>query len=230
MTDIAEIEEGLAPQTLQELRATDIVPGRPVIAVDVDDTLVYFVDHLGRWMRTRGFEMRLNSYELEGSMFPTGSDQPLPFDACIALINDFFAAETEAQEPIAGGRESLEALADQAQIVILTNVPRHAATARQANLNALGLRYPLVINSGGKGRALAWLAARANAQVALVDDSSTQLESVAKHLPGSVRIHFAGAAHIQRLFPGCTHATEQVHDWATCEQRLRQHLRIGPAG
>lgn len=227
MRDMTEIEEGLHADTLSELRAAGIESGRPLIAVDADDVLVVFVDHLSRWMETRGFRMHLESYQLEGSMFPADSDRPLPFEDCIALINDFFDEETEGQQAVPGGLAALRALEDAAQVVILTNVPRHAAAARAVNLRKLGLTYPLIINSGGKGRAMAWLAATADAQVAMVDDSVTQLESVARHVPESIRLHFAGAEHIRRLYPSCAHATEQVRDWSACGAALRRLMKLG---
>ncbi len=226
MTAIGEIEAALAPETLSELRAAGIKPGRPVIAVDVDDTLVWFVDHLARWMAGQGFVMRLNSYQLEGSMFKEGSDIPLPFEDCIALINGFFRAETQAQQAIPGAVDAIADLSEMAQIVILTNVPRHSKDGRRANLDALGFAQPLVINSGGKGKALAWLAATAQAPVALVDDSTGQMESARKHVPDSVRLHFAGSEHIARLFPDCAHATEQVHDWSACSVELVRLLQL----
>lgn len=217
---LAEIEAGLAPETLTELRAVPVTTGRPLIAVDVDEVLVVFVEHLSRYIRTLGFEMRLVTYQLEGSMFPLGSTEPLPFDDCIALINRFFRAETEAQQAIPGGRSALERLSAEAQVVILTNVPRHATAARRRNLDALGLRYPLVVNSGGKGRAMAWLAARAEAPVAFVDDSVKQIESVAKHVPDAVRVHFAWADFIDRIFPDCPDATHRVRSWTAAEAAL----------
>lgn len=226
MNDLTEIEAGLGPETLAELRAAGVAAGRPLIALDMDDTLVHFVGHMSEWMTGRGFEMRLTSYQLEGSMFKRGSDRPLPFEDCIQIINDFFAAETERQREIDGAVQAVADLAQTAQIVILTNVPRHAAVARQVNLDTLGLDHPLVINSGGKGRAMAWLAARAGGPVALVDDSTTQLESVAKHAPGVVRIHFAGTEHIARLYPSCAAADEQVHDWAECQAALVARLGL----
>lgn len=222
--DVARIEADLEPQTLAELRAVPITPGRPLIAVDVDEVLVVFVDHLDRHIRKRGFEMRLVTYQLEGTMFPIGGDTPLPFSDCIDLINGFFHAETERQQPVAGGREALERLSEWAQVVILTNVPRHATKARRVNLDRLGLTYPMVVNSGGKGRALAWLAARAAAPAAMIDDSVRQIESAAKHLPGATRLHFAEAEFIRRIFPGCAHATEQVHDWPGAVAALERHM------
>ena len=106
MTGLAEIEDDLAPETLRQLRAVPIETGRPLIAVDVDEVLVVFVDHLSRWMRTIGYEMRLVTYQLEGSMFSAGSDDPLPFDQCIALIRRFFDEEVHNQQAIPGGADA----------------------------------------------------------------------------------------------------------------------------
>ena len=115
--DLAEIEEGLEPATLEDLRTVPIIAGRPLIAVDVDEVLVVFVDHLDPHIRTKGFEMRLVTYQLEGTMFPIGGDVPLPFSDCIDLINGFFHAETENQRPVPGGREALARLGEWAQVV-----------------------------------------------------------------------------------------------------------------
>ncbi|MEM9140842.1 MAG: hypothetical protein AAGB15_13535 [Pseudomonadota bacterium] len=218
----ASIDEGIGPDTLAQLREIPIEPGRPLIAVDVDEVLVVFVEHLDRYIRTLGYEMRLERYELEGSIFPIGTNDAVPFDGCIELINTYFANETLNQQAVPGGRAVLERLAEIAQIVILTNVPRHATAMRRQNLDGLGLTWPMAVNSGGKGRAMAWLAAKAGAPAAIVDDSSSQLESVAKHAPEVSRFHFAWAEHIARLYPDCAHATRQVYDWPGTEQAIRE--------
>ena len=224
---ITDIAAGIPPETLRTLESLDLELGRPLIAVDCDEVLVVFVDHLDRYIRTLGYEMRLVSYQLEGTMFPIGSDEPLPFDDCIDLINRFFDHETLNQKPVPGGIQALRRLSELAQIVILTNVPHHAAADRRANLDALGLDFPMVVNTGGKGRAMAWLAAMAGATTAFIDDSVNQIESVAKHAPQVVRLHFAAADFIRRLYPECPAATLQVHGWPACERALRDRLTGG---
>ena len=223
---LVELEEGIASETLSQLRAVPIREGVPLIAVDVDEVLVVFVDHLSRYIRTLGYEMRLVRYQLEGSIFPIGSDEAIPFDDCIALIRDFFEHETEAQEAIQGGPEVLQALSEQVQIVLLTNVPRHATEGRRRNMDALGVPYPLVVNQGGKGRAMAWLAARAGARCAFLDDSVKQIESVAKHVPDVFRVHFAWADFIDRFYPACAYASARVRNWQEADAVLREALRL----
>ena len=82
----------------------------------------------------------------------------------------------------------------------------------------------MVVNSGGKGRAFSWLAAQAKAPAAMIDDSVKQIESIAKHVPDAIRLHFAEAEFIRRMFPECAHATEQVHDWPATVAALKRHL------
>ena len=103
-------ETEIAPQVLAELQALPLERGRPLLAVDADEVLVVFVDHLHRYIRTLGFEMRLVRYELEGSIFPIGSDDPIPFADCIDLINRFFGSETLTQEAVPGAAEALQSL------------------------------------------------------------------------------------------------------------------------
>ena len=84
------LADKIDPETLAQLEAIPLVKGNPLIAVDADEVLVVFVDHLARFLETIGYEMRLVRYQLEGSMFPKGSNTALPFDECIGLINRFF--------------------------------------------------------------------------------------------------------------------------------------------
>jgi hypothetical protein len=197
---VDEIEASLDPEVLDQLRALPIEPGRPLLAVDADEVLVYLAEHLARYLPTIGFRMRLTQYQLEGSIFPTGSDFPVPFDDCLRLIDRFFDEETLNQQAIPGAVEALERLSGQAQIIVLTNVPRHARELRRENLAALGMGYPMVENSGGKGRA-----------------PLKQHESAARRAPEVTRIHFVGASHLRRILPESPAAHHRVEGWEACE-------------
>ena len=214
---LAEIEASLDPEVLAQLRAVAIVPGRPLLAVDADEVLVYLAEHLARYLATIGFRMRLTQYQLEGSIFPAGSDVPVPFDDCLRLIDRFFDDETLNQVALPGAAEALARLAARAQVVVLTNVPRHARDLRRRNLAALGMDYPMVENAGGKGRALCWMAAHARAPAAFIDDSLRQHESAARRAPEVTRIHFVGAGHLRRILPESPAAHHRVEGWEECE-------------
>jgi hypothetical protein len=223
-TALDAIERGLDPEVLAQLRAVPVARGRPLLAVDADEVLVYLADHLARWLPAIGFRMRLTQYQLEGSIFPADSEDPIPFDDCLRLIDRFFDAETLNQQPLPGAAAALARLSEVAQVVVLTNVPRHARELRRRNLAALGMGYPMVENAGGKGRALAWLAAHAAAPVAFVDDSPRQHESAARRAPDVARIHFVGASHLRRILPDSPAAHHRVEGWALCEAVVRRVL------
>jgi hypothetical protein len=221
---LAEIEASLDPEVLAQLRALPIVPGRPLLAVDADEVLVYLAEHLARYLPTIGFRMRLTQYQLEGSIFPADSGIPVPFDDCLRLIDRFFDDETLNQQALPGAVEALARLSERVQVVVLTNVPRHARDLRRRNLAALGMDYPMVENAGGKGRALFWMAAHADAPVAFIDDSLKQHESAARRAPEVTRVHFVGASHLRRILPKSPAAHHRVEGWEACEAVLSRIL------
>jgi hypothetical protein len=212
--------------TLEELEAVPLERGRPLVAIDADEVLVEFAGHLTRWLKGVGYEMRLERYALEGAIFPLGEEFPVGFDGAIALIDAFFEEETERQTALEGAVEAVGRLARDAQVVVLTNVPRHARAARAENLAALGLDLPLVANVGGKGRAIGWLAERAAAPAVFVDDSPSQIASAARHAPDVGRIHFAGSPFIAAVLPEAPEAHERVADWPACEAAIRRRLGL----
>ena len=223
---LAEIESLLDPEVLTQLRALPIVPGRPLVAVDADEVLVYLAEHLVRYLPTIGFQMRLTQYQLEGSIFPAGSDFPVPFDDCLRLIDQFFIDETLNQQALPGAAAALARLSVESQVIVLTNVPRHARELRKRNLAALGMDYPMVENSGGKGRALYWMAVHAGAPTVFIDDSLKQHESAARRAPEITRIHFVGANHLRQILPESPAAHHRVDDWNACETVVRRALAL----
>lgn len=222
--DLSRLEAAIDPRVLDQLWAVPLEPGRPLLVVDADEVLVEFAVHLKRFVARRGVEMHLARYELEGTFHDQATGRTLDFDEAIGLITAFFAEETPRQRAVAGAADALSRLSEIAQVVVLTNVPRQARAARIENLSALGMAYPLVENSGGKGRALAWLAARAGAPAVFVDDSPSQIESAKRRAPEVGRIHFAGAEYVARVIPECADADHRVASWAEAERVIRARL------
>lgn len=221
---LAETDRRVPDRVLDQLEALPLTVGRPLIAVDADEVLVLLAAHLKRFLAAEGIELRLTEYRLEGTMFPDGAEHPLPFDESLAWIGRFFEDEVRRQQALPGAAQALERLSAIAQIIVLTNVPRHGTAGRIENLAGLDIPYPVVENSGGKGPALAWCLDRVAAPTVFIDDSPKQIESAAKHAPEVLRIHFAGADYVDRLIPDCADADHRVTDWTACEAIIRAHL------
>ena len=82
---------------------------------------------------------------------------------------------------MAGAAESLrECWPKHADIVVLTNAPDHAREPRARWLVRHGMDYPLIINEGPKGEAVASLTGRTARPAAFVDDLLHNLDSAAE--------------------------------------------------
>jgi len=215
-----EATDGIEPRVMAQLEALSLDPARPLLAVDADEVLVHFARHLARFVEGLGYEMRLTEYRLEGAIRDPAADRVLSFAESISLIDRYFETGAAHQAPIPGAAAALARLAPRAQVVVLTNVPRHAREARVARLARLGMPYPLVENAGGKGPALAWMAARTGRPAAFVDDSPGQIASAARHAPQVRRLHFVGSEFVRATMPDCAEAEHRVRDWAEAETVL----------
>ena len=198
------INENVLPQ----LERLTIDPVKPLLAVDVDEVLVGLAAHLGEFAAENGFALKLTGYKLDGAL-KRGDGSTASPEEFRDLFTDFFETKTLHQRVYADAASVLESLSSRVQILILTNVPPYAEADRIENLRGHGIEYPLVVNHGGKGRALAWLDARTSGPVAFIDDSPTQIASAAKHAPDVMRLHFVGDDHLRGLLgplPDAHHA------------------------
>ncbi|MEM0922785.1 MAG: hypothetical protein AAGF44_01295 [Pseudomonadota bacterium] len=217
------------PRVLAQLEELTLDPTRPLLAVDADEVMVLLAAHLKRFLASHDIVFRLTSYRLEGSMIPVGSETPIAFEDCLTWIGRFFESEVTRQEEVEGAAAALERLADLAQIMVLTNVPRHGKPGRIENLAALGMGYPLVENAGGKGPALAWMAERVGRPMIFIDDSRNQIASAATTCPEVERIHFTGAELVCDVLDPAPEAQHHAKSWAEAEAICRRLLaRAGP--
>lgn len=211
---------GLPDAVRQQLEAAPLAADRPLLAVDVDEVLLDLAAHLGRWMEGEGWRLALTEHRLDGAISRIECGRRAEPEEVKALIGDFFAAEAESQAPIPGAAEALAALAERAQILILTNVPLAQREARIRCLRAHGVDYPLIANSGGKGRALRWLWDRTTGPVAFIDDSDGQLASARARAPEVFRLHFVASEMLRRVAGEAPNAQAGARDWEEARRIL----------
>ncbi|WP_340107197.1 hypothetical protein [Pikeienuella sp. HZG-20] len=218
----ADLDE-IPPRVLAELESARVEPGRPLIAVDADEVLVHFAEHFGEWLAARGYAFRLTEYKLDTAIRDRDG-APLDRDQIFPLVWSFIEGETRRQREIEGAAAALSRLSDVAQIVVLTNAPAQVRADRVFNLADLGMEYPVVMNEGGKGRALRWLAERAAAPTAFIDDNANQLGSVARHAVGATRLHLVGSALLRPIVGPAETADLHPRDWTEAEALIRNAL------
>lgn len=206
----------------------DIDPGKPLLIVDVDEVLGLFMHGFGRFLVTRGYELRMDRFALFQNIFVPEASEHLDLEAGQALFDDFFRFACGDMEPAPGASEALAELAKGAGIVALTNAPDHAREPRTQWMARNGMDYPLLINSGPKGRAVAALAARTERPVVFVDDLLGNLDSVASEAPGVHRFQMVADPRLRLLAPAAPDRHPRIDDWAALRLEIALVLGLTP--
>lgn len=210
-------------RVLSELEATRIERGRPLVVVDADEVLVHFAEHFARWLEARKYRFQLVEYKLN-SAISRENGEVLTRDEVFPLIWGFVTGETRHQPEISGASAALARLSELAQVVVLTNAPPEVTTDRIANLASHGINYPVVMNEGGKGRALRWLAEMADAPTVFVDDSIEQLNSAARRTEGLTLLHLVGPEMLKPVVGPAEAAHHHPQDWNEAEALIREAI------
>lgn len=213
---------------LAQIAALRLDPARPLLAVDADEVLFYFMRGFAAWLQGRELYFDWASFALAGNIRSRGDNQPVAREAVGGLLQDFFAEATAAMDPVDGAAESLARLSRHYTIVVLSNQPASAKAARTSALARHGMAYPVLANSGPKGPAMAALiqsqGAAISRPVAFVDDIPSHLHSVAIHAPDTRRLHFIADPRLAPLLGPAEHSHARLQSWQEIEADLMAHL------
>lgn len=201
----------IAPEIMAQLEALEIAADKPLIISDADEVLLQFMRRVEHYLDSIGLWIDLSSFALSSNIKSKETNEPVQVPS---LIDDFFAAETGNIEAAHGAAETLAALSEHAQIMVLTNLPAEHKQARITNLKGHGMDYPVVVNSGVKGPAVKWLAEKTTAPVFFLDDIPHNINSVAEHAPDVTAIHFIADARLGKLIGKADGATARIDVWA----------------
>ena len=207
-----------------DFAALGIERGRPLAIVDVDEVLGLFVAGFGRFLESAGLEFRLETFSLTRSIFRPGEAVHLDPAEGREHLHQFFRRGSFEMEPAPGAAKALAALSKRAQVVILSNAPRPARLARARWLGRHGLDYPLLLNEGPKGAAVAALAARSGGATAFVDDMLPNLDSVAEAAPAVQRFQHVADERLRPLAPTAPERHVRIDDWDELHAALEEAL------
>lgn len=201
--------------------ATALNPEQPLLIVDADEVLLRFVEHLETFFLTEGYELRLTSFQLSGNIYHIQSNEAAPPARVTELIKAFFSKCVDTVPAVNGAAEALQSLANDYEIVVLTNVPHQFRSRRETALHDLGFKYPVLSNAGEKGPAVQQLQARTNLHTVFVDDLPPQLASVATYAPDTHLVHFVADQRLAALIDKAPDAHVRIDQWS----QLQDHLR-----
>lgn len=208
----------------RQVAALQLMPERPLILCDADEVLLRFVEALERFLEERDLRLDLTSFALTGNIKNRRSGQALPPAQVRDLLADFYEHRTGTIAPVAGAAESLAALARQAQVVVVSNVPLHRLAARRRNLRRHGMDYPVIANVGSKGGAVRLMAEAVDAPTFFLDDIPRNLASVAAEATEVVRLHFVADPRLARLVPPAEHCHVRIDTWPEARAYIEARL------
>ena len=187
---------------------------KPLLICDCDEVLLHMLRHFGTWLReSHDIAFAPNGGDFATSMTRADGSRPTR-DEMWGLLGQFFPAEMERQTLVPYAREALAAIAETAEIVILTNLSDACRTARIDQLAAFGIAHRVECNQGGKGDPVARLVAEHGDPVTIfVDDLAVHHESVARHAPHVHRLHMIAEPSLAVDVPPAPAAHARIDDW-----------------
>tara|TARA_R110002096_G_scaffold236730_3_gene427509 strand:- start:393 stop:1049 length:657 start_codon:yes stop_codon:yes gene_type:complete len=198
----------------------------PILIVDADEVLLQFVKRLETYFPTKGYELRLESFQLHGNIYETKTNTASSQESVKKLISTFFDECVDDIPPVNGAVQALSELSNHFQILILSNVPERCRIRRQQSLCDLGMAFPVIANKGAKGPFVKRIVEQTNAQHSVfIDDLPPHHTSVANHSPGTQRIHFIADKRLRDFMPKAPDAHQRFDSWCEIKTALLETAR-----
>jgi len=187
---------------------------RPLLITDCDEVLLHMVRHFGDWLgEVHDIDFTPSSWELMKNM-RRRDGRAIDSQELFGFLEGFFPDEMARQTLVPHAREALVALAEQADIVVLTNLQDGCRAARIDQLAGFGIAHRVECNQGGKGGPVARLMAEYGDPVTVfVDDLPHHHESVAKAAPQVHRLHMVAEPALAPGVPAAPFAHARIDDW-----------------
>lgn len=202
---------------------------RPLLITDCDEVLLHMVDHFRAWLdEAHDVDFDLAAGDYSRAVRHRGSGELLAREQTWPLLNAFFQTEMHRQTLVPHAREALGALAEIANVVVLTNLLDEHREGRVAQLAAVGIDHRVMCNQGGKGGPVARLLDEYRPSAAVfVDDLAVHHASVAKAAPGVHRLHMVAEPALAAILPPAPEAHARIDDWREAGDWIRDRLTGG---
>ena len=202
---------------------------RPLIISDCDEVLLYMVSPFKDWLaETQGVEFRMTGNDFSQALRWQDSGEVLAPDDIWKMLGRFFDTEMHRQDPIPGAIEGINTLAEEADVVILTNLVEKRQQMRTEQLAGHGLNARVFTNQGPKGPALQnILQEYAPSKAIFIDDLAQHHRSARETISEITTLHLCGepmlAPHIDCAHTS-GHADARIDTWAEALPWLRRQL------
>ena len=199
---------------------------RPLVITDCDEVLLHMVVPFAQWCDAEhGVLFRMEDTSFANALKRKECGTPLEASEVWPLLDGFFRAEMGRQYPIPGALAAMAAIAEQADIVVLTNVGPEHQQGRIDQLAAHGFHAPVIGSRGGKGEPVRRLVEEYRPSIALfIDDLANHHHSVAIEAPDVWRLHLVGEPAIAGKIARARHAHARIDEWAAARDWILARL------
>lgn len=202
---------------------------KPLLITDCDEVLLHMVRHFGDWLgEHHDIDLALDEPSFETAMRHRAGGELVTRDTMWSLVDGFFPAEMERQTLVPHAQAALAAIAERADIVVLTNLRDHCRESRIAQLSTHGIRHRVECNQGPKGAAVARLMAEhGNPVTVFVDDLASHHDSVADRAPGVHRLHMISEPQLAPHVAPAPAAHARIDDWREAAAWIAERFDAG---
>jgi hypothetical protein len=186
--------------------------------------LLQFIAGLEIFLAKNGARLELGSFALTGNIKDSATGLPVEKEEVARLLRLFFET-VDHLDAVPGSAAALQALASEAQILVLSNVPSHTAGNRRRNLSNVGIHAALVANDGLKGRALEAFRRAVSAPIVFLDDLPPHLASVAELCPDVHLVHFVAHPKLAAIVPDAPQSHVRTSNWNEAHAWISARLK-----
>ncbi|TWF56618.1 hypothetical protein [Neorhizobium alkalisoli] len=197
---------------------------RPLIVCDVDDVVLNFAAPFQDFLRESGHELLPRSFRLTGNIVSIATQEAMAELEVKRTIGAFFEAQETWQTPFDRVGETLESLAEDADVLFLTAMPPRFQEARRRLLDRLGLTFPLIASEAPKGPIMKRLHAERALPSVFIDDMAHNLHSVRDHVSDSLIIHMMPDSPLHLLAPKPDDSIVRAMDWPHAGELINTHI------
>lgn len=206
-----------------------IEKGRPLVITDCDEVLLYMVSHFRDWLaEEEGITFDMARHDFVSAMRHTDTGELVAQDQIWPLLNRFFDDQMHRQTAVTGAIEAINALREEAEVVVLTNLMDFRQEARTKQLLEHGLDLRVFTNQGPKGPALQKILDEYQpSRAVFIDDLPQHHDSVGEIAPQVARLHLCAepliAPNISCAFEA-GHAHARIDNWEEALPWIRAQL------
>ena len=217
----------LDKEVLSQIENLNINHDSPLLISDADEVILNFVESFETYLNSLGLYYDLSSYALFGNIKKIKEDVVIENDEIIKHLSEFYNLHTEKISFVNDSIKYLSKIKNtlKYQIIILSNLPHHNRKKREISFKNNGLDFPIISNSGLKGRAIKEIAKKQKNKIFFIDDISANLLSAYNEVEGIKLIHYISDKRLKKLATTPQEVDLKANDWGEIYNYLEDETR-----